>query len=88
MIELDLGNQGVSISKDGSLQKHIKFLHLCEPADTQNTLNSSDVKIPPMGKIFIWAKYRAAHSNDQDCGISESDNWKGAQQCSQSYLNK
>merc|ERR1712118_507995 len=23
-----------------------------------------------------WAKYRAAHTNDQDCGISESDNWK------------
>merc|ERR1712064_269198 len=32
-----------------------------------------------------WAKYRAAHPNDQDCGISESDNWKGAQQCSQSW---
>ena len=26
-----------------------------------------------------WAKYRAAHPNDQDCAISESDNWKGAQ---------
>eukprot|EP00355_Strombidium_rassoulzadegani_P004490 CAMPEP_0168613762 /NCGR_PEP_ID=MMETSP0449_2-20121227/3620_1 /TAXON_ID=1082188 /ORGANISM="Strombidium rassoulzadegani, Strain ras09" /LENGTH=135 /DNA_ID=CAMNT_0008654409 /DNA_START=201 /DNA_END=609 /DNA_ORIENTATION=+ len=25
-----------------------------------------------------WAKYRAAHPNDQDCSISESDNWKGA----------
>merc|ERR1711988_1464416 len=23
-----------------------------------------------------WAKYRAAHPNDQDCGISESDNWR------------
>ena len=32
-----------------------------------------------------WAKYRAARPNDQDCGISESDNWKGAQQCSQSW---
>ena len=32
-----------------------------------------------------WAKYRAAHPADQDCGISESDNWKGAQQCSQSW---
>ena len=32
-----------------------------------------------------WAKYRAAHPNDQDCSISESDNWKGAQQCSQSW---
>ena len=30
-------------------------------------------------------KYRAADPNDQDCGISESDNWKGAQQCSQSW---
>lgn len=29
-----------------------------------------------------WAKYRAAHPNDQDCSISESDNYKGAQQCS------
>ena len=32
-----------------------------------------------------WAKYRKAHPNDQDCSISESDNWKGAQQCSQSW---
>ena len=32
-----------------------------------------------------WKKYRAAHPNDQDCSISESDNWKGAQQCSQSW---
>merc|ERR1712127_288377 len=32
-----------------------------------------------------WAKYRAAHPADQDCSISESDNWKGAQQCSQSW---
>merc|ERR1712071_116266 len=26
-----------------------------------------------------WASYRSAHPNDQDCSISESDNWKGAQ---------
>merc|ERR1712166_1451807 len=32
-----------------------------------------------------WAKYRAGHPNDQDCSVSESDNWKGAQQCSQSW---
>ena len=32
-----------------------------------------------------WAKYRASHPADQDCSISESDNWKGAQQCSQSW---
>ena len=32
-----------------------------------------------------WAGYRAAHPNDQDCSVSESDNWKGAQQCSQSW---
>merc|ERR1719504_338156 len=32
-----------------------------------------------------WSKYRGAHPNDQDCSISESDNWKGAQQCSQSW---
>jgi hypothetical protein len=32
-----------------------------------------------------WKKYRAGHPNDQDCSISESDNWKGAQQCSQSW---
>ena len=32
-----------------------------------------------------WAAYRAAHPADQDCSISESDNWKGAQQCSQSW---
>ena len=37
----------------------------------------------------LWAanykKYRAARPNDQDCSISESDNWMGAQQCSQSW---
>merc|ERR1719453_1596640 len=27
-----------------------------------------------------WAAYRAKHPHDQDCSISESDNWKGAQQ--------
>merc|ERR1711904_718477 len=32
-----------------------------------------------------FAKYRAAHPHDQDCSISESDNWKGTQQCSQSW---
>jgi len=32
-----------------------------------------------------YAKYRAARPNDQDCSISESDNWVGAQQCSQSW---
>ena len=32
-----------------------------------------------------WDKYRAAHPHDQDCGIAESDNWKGAQQCVESW---
>jgi hypothetical protein len=32
-----------------------------------------------------WNKYRAAHPYDEDCSISESDNWKGAGQCSQSW---
>ena len=32
-----------------------------------------------------WANYRKARPNEQDCSISESDNWKGAQQCSQSW---
>ena len=32
-----------------------------------------------------WAKYRAARPHDQDCSVTESDNWKGAQQCSQSW---
>lgn len=32
-----------------------------------------------------YARYRAARPNDQDCSISESDNWMGAQQCSQSW---
>ena len=39
--------------------------------------------------VTLWAnnykKYRAARPNDQDCSISESDNWMGAQQCSQSW---
>ena len=34
-----------------------------------------------------WKKYRAAHPNDQDCGISESDNWKGAQQVAHSIFS-
>ncbi len=29
----------------------------------------------------------AAHPNDQDCSISESDNWKGAQQCFRLFLS-
>ena len=32
-----------------------------------------------------WAAYVKAHPHDQDCSIAESDNWKGAQQCSQSW---
>ena len=32
-----------------------------------------------------FAAYKGAHPHDQDCSISESDNWKGAQQCSQSW---
>ena len=32
-----------------------------------------------------WAAYKKAHPHDQDCSIAESDNWKGAQQCSQSW---
>ncbi len=32
-----------------------------------------------------WDAYRKARPNDQDCSISESDNWKGAQQCSQNW---
>ena len=29
----------------------------------------------------------AAHPNDQDCSISESDNWKSAQQCFRFFLS-
>ena len=32
-----------------------------------------------------WAAYKAGHPHDQDCSVAESDNWKGAQQCSQSW---
>jgi len=32
-----------------------------------------------------WAKYRAAHPKNEDCSVSEDDNWKGAGQCSQSW---
>ena len=32
-----------------------------------------------------YAAYRATRPHDQDCSISESDNFKGAQQCSQSW---
>ena len=32
-----------------------------------------------------WKKYVQDHPHDQDCTVAESDNWKGAQQCSQSW---
>ena len=32
-----------------------------------------------------WEKYVKAHPHDQDCTVAESDSWKGAQQCSQSW---
>merc|ERR1712072_107631 len=32
-----------------------------------------------------WAAYKKTRPHDQDCSIPESDNWKGAQQCSQSW---
>ena len=32
-----------------------------------------------------WKAYVKAHPHDQDCSVAESDNWKGAQQCSQSW---
>ena len=32
-----------------------------------------------------WAAYVKAHPHVQDCSIAESDSWKGAQQCSQSW---
>ena len=32
-----------------------------------------------------WAAYKKSRPHDNDCSIAESDNWKGAQQCSQSW---
>ena len=32
-----------------------------------------------------WAAYKATRPHDNDCSIAESDNWKGAQQCFESW---
>merc|ERR1712161_93913 len=32
-----------------------------------------------------WAAYKKSRPHDNDCSIAETDNWKGAQQCSQSW---
>ena len=53
--------------------------HAVIPANREDFDNAAGV----WGGDF--AKYRAAHPHDQDCSISESDNFKGAQQCSQSW---
>ena len=32
-----------------------------------------------------WSKYKKSRPHDNDCSIAESDNWKGAQQCVESW---
>ena len=32
-----------------------------------------------------WASYKKSRPHDNDCSIAESDNWKGAQQCAESW---
>ena len=32
-----------------------------------------------------WAAYKLTRPHDNDCSIAESDNWKGAQQCVESW---
>ena len=32
-----------------------------------------------------WASYKASRPHDNDCSLAESDNWKGAQQCVESW---
>ena len=32
-----------------------------------------------------WAAYKASRPHDNDCSLAESDNWKGAQQCVESW---
>merc|ERR1712166_902704 len=32
-----------------------------------------------------WAAYKKSRPHDNDCSIAESDNWKGAQQCAESW---
>ena len=32
-----------------------------------------------------WAAYKKSRPHDNDCSIAESDNWKGAQQCVESW---
>ena len=32
-----------------------------------------------------WSAYKKSRPHDNDCSIAESDNWKGAQQCAESW---
>ena len=32
-----------------------------------------------------WAEYKKSRPHDNDCSIAESDNWKGAQECTESW---
>ena len=32
-----------------------------------------------------WSAYKTSRPHDNDCSLAESDNWKGAQQCVESW---
>jgi len=75
----------------GAKHHHQQFVEVDAPAPTVGLGHSV---IPATSETYDngktlwkadWKAYRAAHPHDQDCSISESDNWKGAQQCSQSW---
>merc|ERR1712127_893561 len=63
----------------------IAMLAAVASAGAPPTVGLGHAIIPQTREEYDRAKYRTAHPNDQDCSISESDNWKGAQQCSQSW---
>ena len=50
-----------------------------------STLNSAQTS-ESRGDADAGIDMTTAHPNDQDCSISESENWKGAQQCFESTL--
>ena len=53
--------------------------------DGQDKLHFFDFDNAKMLYKGDWNAYKATRPHDNDCSIAESDNWKGAQQCVESW---
>ena len=56
-----------------------------EVADSEDKLHFFDFDNAKMLYKGDWAAYKKSRPHDNDCSIAESDNWKGAQQCVESW---